>query len=586
VVSLLRERDFRLLVAGEGISLVGDQFYFIALPWLVLQLTASVTLLGLVLALQGISRAAFMLVGGAATDRLSPRRVMMGSNLARLGLVTLLAVMVLNGRAGMVPVAAVALAFGVADGFFFPAQSAIVPQLASDVQLTAANATVQGLDQVAQFVGPVLAGALIAAFVGGRGGLQGVGLALLVDAATFVISLTLLALMQVDRSAAARRRRAQARAEGGSLWTSIRAGLAYMWADRLLRMLLLLVLAVNFLAVGPLLVGVPALAKLRLAGDAQAFGAIMSAFGGGSLAGLAAAGALRRPPARLLGHVLLAVCAVFVLGLVALGLAHSLLAALVPAACMGFAAGYLTVAFFTWIQARTPQHLMGRMMSLIIFASVGLVPVSQAVSGVVASWSLTGLFVGAAVLLGLVVVRAWFVPTLRAMGLELAATPAGSRDSSVMPDGHQYHAEEHERRTQPLRQLKGLIEDEVGGKDLGRHESQADTDHVGPGERPVPHDAGECELHPQAKEATHDLPEDEGSQPIGMPRGGKAGRGTHVEELVEHDDAKQKGNLQADEGGDHAFETIGQAEAAKHGHPPMKAAREQILRGSNSGEPL
>jgi MFS family permease len=202
---------------------------------------------------------------------------------------------------------------------------------------------------------------------------------------------------------------------------SIRDGFAYMWHDPLLRVLLGLILAVNFLIVGPMLVGVPTLAKVRLTGGAQAFGAIMSAFGGGSLAGLAVAGSVRRPPARLLGHVLLAVCAAFGLGMAALGLAQSLAGALIPAVCMGFAAGYLTVSFFTWVQARTPQQFMGRMMSLIIFASVGLVPLSQLLAGAVARWSVTVLFVGAAVLLGLVVARAWFVPSLRAMGVEMAA---------------------------------------------------------------------------------------------------------------------------------------------------------------------
>jgi MFS family permease len=562
MVSLLRMRDFRLLVAGEGVSLIGDQFYFIALPWLVLQLTSSVATLGLVLALQGIPRAAFMLVGGAVTDRLSPRRVMMGSNMARLGLVTLLAGLVLSGGVDVVTVSMIALAFGAADGFFFPAQNAIVPQLAGNNQLSAANATVQGLDQVAQFIGPVLAGALIAAFIGGRGGLEGVGLALLIDAATFVVSLVLLSLMHVDSSPLGRKLRGQARTEGGTLWDSIRTGLSYMWADPLLRTLLMLILAVNFLAVGPLLVGVPALAKLRLAGGAQTFGAIMSAFGGGSLAGLAVAGVARRPPARLLGHLLLSVCVAFGAGLVALGLAHSLMGALIPSALMGFAAGYLTVMFFTWIQARTPQRLMGRMMSLIIFASVGLVPLSQVAAGVVASWSLTGLFIGSAALLSLVVARAWSTPSLRAMGLELA----GPQPGSMMPDSDQDHAKEDEGGTQPLGELKGLVEDEIGSEQLGRDEGQADSHDVRAGDRPVPHNASESELHAKPEDAADDLPEDEDTQPVGMPGGGEAAGGTHIEGLVEYDDRKEEGGLQAREGSDGRLEPGRQAKATKrHG---------------------
>src|SRR5215470_10467588 len=81
--SPLGVRNFRLLWIGEGISLLGDQFYLIALPWLVLQLTGSALALGTILALASIPRAIFMLIGGAFVDRYSPRSVMIWSNAAR-----------------------------------------------------------------------------------------------------------------------------------------------------------------------------------------------------------------------------------------------------------------------------------------------------------------------------------------------------------------------------------------------------------------------------------------------------------------------------------------------------------------------
>src|SRR5215468_5554311 len=87
--SPLSVRNFRLLWIGEGISLLGDQFYLIALPWLVLQLTGSALALGTVLALASIPRALFMLIGGAFVDRYSPRSVMFASNFARLVAVAL-----------------------------------------------------------------------------------------------------------------------------------------------------------------------------------------------------------------------------------------------------------------------------------------------------------------------------------------------------------------------------------------------------------------------------------------------------------------------------------------------------------------
>jgi MFS family permease len=76
----LRLRDFRLVFTGETISLIGDQFHFIALAWLALQLTGSGVALGTVLMAAAIPRAVFMLLGGAMSDRVSPRSLMIGSN--------------------------------------------------------------------------------------------------------------------------------------------------------------------------------------------------------------------------------------------------------------------------------------------------------------------------------------------------------------------------------------------------------------------------------------------------------------------------------------------------------------------------
>lgn len=64
----LAVRPFRNWWIGNTVSLLGDQFYLVALPWLVLQLTGSSLVLGTVLMVAAIPRAALMLVGGAATN--------------------------------------------------------------------------------------------------------------------------------------------------------------------------------------------------------------------------------------------------------------------------------------------------------------------------------------------------------------------------------------------------------------------------------------------------------------------------------------------------------------------------------------
>src|SRR5215213_1273272 len=199
--SPLSVRNFRLLWIGEGISLLGDQFYMIALPWLVLQLTGSALALGTVMALASIPRALFLLVGGALVDRFSPRSVMIASNFARLVLVVLLSALVLTNTIQIEMLYAFALAFRLADAFYFPGQSAIVPQLLPEDQLQAGNTFVQGTAQLSLFLGPVLAGSLIAllghATADSVSSTQGIGIAFGIDALSFLASLLCLNLMHV-----------------------------------------------------------------------------------------------------------------------------------------------------------------------------------------------------------------------------------------------------------------------------------------------------------------------------------------------------------------------------------------------------
>jgi MFS family permease len=96
-LKVLKNYNFRLLWIGQGNSLLGDQFFMIALSWLVLKLTDDPLALGIVLALIGIPRVIFMLVGGAVADKYSPRLIMLVSDVLRLLLTILLAVMILTG---------------------------------------------------------------------------------------------------------------------------------------------------------------------------------------------------------------------------------------------------------------------------------------------------------------------------------------------------------------------------------------------------------------------------------------------------------------------------------------------------------
>lgn len=412
-------QDFRLLWLGETISALGDQFALVALPWLALVLTGSALALGTVLALMAIPRALLMLVGGVYVDRLSPRRVMFASNAVRLLAVVALGLIVLAGGARLWTLYVFALVFGVADAFFFPAQNSIVPALVAEEQLQQANGIIQGTGQLAVFIGPALAGIVIAALgtSGPSPGLTGIAVVLFADGVTFLVSL--LTLMLIRRGSAGS-------ADNESVVESIKQGIGFVWNSPALRFAVLVVMAINALVVGPFDVGVPMIAYTRLPDGAEAYGTLMSALGGGSLVGMLVAAALPSPRPAVFGTVVMAILALNGVGLASLATAQTLTLALGVTAVIGVATGYGNLMLITWAQQRIPQKLMGRVISLVGLGTMGLIPLSQVIAGAAVQLSLTAMLAVAGGSMALITLASISRGTVRGMGLvptigELAA---------------------------------------------------------------------------------------------------------------------------------------------------------------------
>jgi MFS family permease len=414
-------RDFRLLWIGEAVSSLGDQFAMIALPWLALVLTGSGIALGGVLGLMAVPRALLMLVGGVTVDRFSPRRVMLASNAVRLVAVVALGAVVLADAAEPWMLYAFALVFGIADAFFFPAQTTIVPELVEPAELQRANGIVQGTAQGAVLVGPALAGIVIAAFATDGAGATdaGIGIALLLDAATFLVSLVTLWLI---------RPRAHVAEAHDSILESIREGVRFVWASPALRAMILLSLAGNLFIVGPFEVGMPYIAYARLPEGAAAFGVIVAAFGGGSLLGLIGGSLLPSPRPSMLGPVVMVAIALAGLGVASLSSVHTTLVAAALTAAAGTALGVGNLLSLTWVQARIPSELRGRVMSLLLTGSVGLVPVSMFVAGAAVQVNVDATMLVAGCGMAFLALAALLLPAVRNLGLEapLDAGPAAT----------------------------------------------------------------------------------------------------------------------------------------------------------------
>jgi MFS family permease len=416
-VNPLAIRDFRLLWAGQAVSSLGDQFALVALPWLALVLTGSALALGTVLALMAVPRAALMLFGGVYVDRLSPRRVMILSNTVRLVTVTLLGLIVIAGSVTMPMLYVFAVIFGVADAFFFPAQQAMIPAVVGPDEIPAANALSQVTTQLTVLVGPAAAGLLVAALgtSGAQPSLVGIGVALLVDALSFAVSLATLALIRGGSVGAG---------GGEAVLDALKAGLRFVWAWPSLRFIVLFAMGVNLLIVGPLSVGLPMLAYTRLPEGAAAYGTLMSAMGGGALLGMVATVALPRPRPAYLGTFVLSLMALMGIGLAALAVVSSTAVAVVLTALVGFGMGYGNLTFITWAQQRVPQALMGRVFGVILLGSVALVPISQVIAGALISVSLSGMLIVAGTSMTVVTLASAAAPAVRGMGLEPLAAEA------------------------------------------------------------------------------------------------------------------------------------------------------------------
>ncbi len=419
ISKLFHNRNFNLLWAGQNISLLGDQFEMIAVPWLVLKLTNDPLALGSVLALSSVPRAAFMLLGGAISDRFPARTIMLISDVVRLVLAAALAAAVLTGVVQTWMLYAFALSFGLVSGFFAPAANSMLPHIVDKEDLQTGNALVGGTAQLTSFLGPVLAGGLIALFAASSTasgaseanaavGMSGIALALALDSFSFLVSIVTLLKMHVLKAPQA--------ASAESVLASIRSGIRYAAHDSALKVMLIVVAAANLFLMGPMLVGIPVLAQLRLEGGAAAYGLIMSALGGGSLLGILLAGSLPRLKGNQLNFLLVVVLVCFGAALVALTFVTSTWLDFAIMLVTGTCDGYLSITAITLLQRRTPADMIGRVMSLVMFANVGLAPISQTVSGALLKLNLDGLFIGAGILMVLLAVWALLSPDVRSLG--------------------------------------------------------------------------------------------------------------------------------------------------------------------------
>ena len=351
------------------------------------------------------------------TDYLSPRLVMLIANITRFFLTAMMAVLVFEGVAQLWMIYMFGLLFGIVAGFAIPAETSIVPMLVEAQDLQAGNSIMMGITRLAGFVGPTIAGILIGWF---SSSYAGVGFAFAFDAFTFIVSGITLQLIRTRKQ----KESITNLPVKESVWASIQTGIQYLWTDKTLRFIYLVMMAMNFLLIGPIMVGIPVLANQRLTAGATAFGLLMSAFAGGNFFGYLLAGSLRRPDKSRMRLIMILLFAAFGIVIGSLGFIQYTSIDFGLLLFLGLGNGYAAVLLITWIQTRTPKEMLGRMMALLMLSSTGLFPISQAISGAIIKWNLTLSFALPGILVLLMTLWINFQPELDSFSSSLTNVEA------------------------------------------------------------------------------------------------------------------------------------------------------------------
>lgn len=356
----LRHRNFRLYFFGQLLSLHGTWMQSVAQAWLVYRLTDSSFMLGLVSFLNLAPVLVLGLAAGAVADRYSRYRLFWTTQTLAMLQAFVLGALTLSGYVQVSHILVLAALLGIIHAFEIPARHALVAGLVDRAELPNAIGLNSSLFNLARFLGPALAGLLIATL--------GEGPLFIVNGLSFLTVLLALAAMRPRPTMHVRH------AGGGGPW----AGLRFAWRQPPLRYALALVALVS-LAGTPYLVLMPVFARDVFGGDAQQLGLLVGAAGFGALLG--ALRLAQREHHKGLERVIVVSGVLAGIGLLLFSQAGSFVFALASLPVTGFAITSLVATTNTFLQLEAEDGLRGRLMSLFSMVFLGFAPLGNLLAG-------------------------------------------------------------------------------------------------------------------------------------------------------------------------------------------------------------
>jgi MFS family permease len=393
----LQVRDFRLLWLNSLTFFLGRSMQMVAVSWLVLDMTDSAALVGAALFTQGLPLALFSLPAGVWADRLDRRRLLVISQSASVALTALLTFLLLLDILMVWQIFGIAFCMGTAMALGQPSRQALVPSLVGPERLMNAIVLSNLVQNLSFVLGPALAGLLLAT----------------VDfSGTFLVQVFLL-LAGLPWLLAMRVPPVVQQTERAPLITELREGVSHVLGSPLVRSLFVVTAFTGIFYVGTYQALSPIFARDIIDVGAQGLGLMNAAFGAGMFLGsifIASRRDMRRKGEALLISLLT--------GAVVYGIFAALrwfpLSELALLA-WGFGAAFFMNLTITLIQANTPDHVMGRVMSVHALCFFGVSPIGNMLGGVLAEL-VSAPFAVAVSSVAVAVLAVWFLlrqPELR-----------------------------------------------------------------------------------------------------------------------------------------------------------------------------
>ena len=360
--------NFILLWQGQLVSIFGDVVYAIALRFWVLGATGSTALMGALMAASTLPRILVSPFAGVFVDRFDRRALMIWMDAVRGAAVVAVALAAFGGFLQVWMVFAAGVVLGICGAFFTPAVSAIIPDITAREKIVQANSVFGMLQPAGNIVGNAAGGVLFSAL--------GAPFLFLFNGLSYLFSAASLLFTRIPRVVHAR---AMARFRD-----DLRAGLAFVWKIRGLRLLLLTAAVLNFFASMAIMLFLPFFQRNPGLGAAR-YGVAMAVFTAGSLIGMALTASLKIPARRrfllfVLFGIEETVC------LVAFPFSGSFGLSIVLLGAAGFGNAIINVFIMAVMQLAVPQEMRGKVFSLLGMLTQGLTPIAFAIAGVLAEF--------------------------------------------------------------------------------------------------------------------------------------------------------------------------------------------------------